>query len=204
MINLLVVGDGPRDQSALPILIGQLLGCEIQSRYDDLHEIRYLKGKGDIHARKVKYLSRRACADRFDGLAVVVDTDKSPRREKLKNLRKGRKEDREKNPPFPTALGEAKPHFDVWLLDEPVAIREALGFSADFDNVNAVKVEYPKDELSKLVESSEFEFDQVSDALGAIAKRISLQRCVHPKDTGLAAFAEDLDAEIKPVTGIVD
>lgn len=197
-MSILVVGDGPRDQSALPNLVCAILGLNVDSRYDDWHHVRYLRGKGTIHARKLKYLTRRARADDFTALVIVVDTDKLPPREKLRDLRDGRADDRQKSPPLPTALGEANPHFDVWLLDDPVAVRQALGYPKDTRVPNAAKVDNPKDELSKLVEQGPKDFSQVSDALGEIARRISLERCVHRKETGFASFQNDVSHEINP------
>ena len=198
-MSILVVGDGPRDQSALPNLVCAILGTNVESRYDDWHHVSYLRGKGSIYARKVKYLTRRARVDNFAALAIVVDTDNSSPRVKWRELRNGRDDDRQKNPPFPTALGEANPHFDVWLLDDKVAVCEALELSSDSDVPNAVKVDYPKNDLSKLVEQSPADFSQVSDALGEIAARISSKRCGHSKDTGFATFEKEVCDEIKPV-----
>jgi hypothetical protein len=196
-MSILVVGDGPRDESALPSLVCVILGCPIESRYDDWHHVTYLRGKGSIYARKLKYLTRRARADGFAALAVVVDTDKSPPRDKLRALRAGREDDRLNHPPFPTALGEANPHFDIWLLDDPVAVRSALRLSTDFEVPNARKVDYPKDTLSELVACSGIEFSEVSDALGAIARQLSSERCIHRNETGFAVFERDVRYEIK-------
>jgi len=197
-MSVLAVGDGPRDQSALPNLVCGILGANVETRYDDWHQVRHLRGKGSVYARKTKYLTRRARADGFAALAIVVDTDKSSPREKLRALRAGRDEDRQNNPPFPTALGEANPHFDVWLLDDAVAVCKALGLAGDFEVPNAIKVDYPKDDLSGLVEQSPIGFSQVSDALGEIARHVSSDRCVHRKETGFATFAKDVCDEIKP------
>ena len=41
-------------------------------------------------------------------------------------LREARERDRMERPPFPTAFGEADPHGEAWLLDDPTAIRDAL------------------------------------------------------------------------------
>lgn len=198
-MKLLAVGDGPRDQRALPILVCKILDAELETRYDDWHQVRVRKQRGTIYARKLKYLTRRAQADGFAALAVVVDRDKSPARQKLRELRTGRDEDRQNQPPFPTAVGEASPHFDVWLLDDAVAIRDALELPADVPIPNAPKSDYPKDSLSELIERSAIDFADVSDALGEIARRLSTSRCAHRKVTGFAAFEKEVLDEIKPV-----
>lgn len=195
---ILVVGDGPRDQSALPNLVCRILEANVDTEYNDWHDIRYLKGKGSIYARKLKYLTRRARADDFVALAIVVDTDKSQRKDKLRELREGREDDRQQNPPFPTAVGEANPHFDVWLLDDAVAVRDALGLAGDCQIPNAIKIDNPKAALTELINQSEIEFEHVSDALAEIAQRLTVNRCVHHKETGFGDFEQDVRDEIKP------
>jgi len=197
-MSVLVVGDGPRDQTALPILVCRILDTETETRYDDWHRVRVYRQKGTIYARKVKYLTRRARADGFVALAIVVDMDKASPRDKLRALRHGREEDRQNNPPLPTALGEANPHFDVWLLDDAVAVREALQLPGDSLVPNAIKTAYPKDTLSDLIERSQIASQPVSEALGEIARRLVPKRCVHGKETGFFAFAEDVRHEISP------
>ncbi len=197
-MSVLVVGDGPRDQTALPVLVCRILNKETETRYDDWHRVRVYRQKGTIYARKLKYLTRRARADGFAGLAIVVDADKAPPRQKLRALRHGRDEERQNNPPFPTALGEATPHFDVWLLDDAVAIREALRLAPGFPVPSAAKADYPKDTLSELIERSDVASLSVSDALGEIARHLVPERCVHGHETGFDTFAEDVGHEIGP------
>jgi hypothetical protein len=197
-MSILVVGDGSRDQTALPNLVCRILDASVESRFDDWHQVRVRAQRGTIYARKLKYLTRRARADSFAALAIVVDTDKSSARDKLRQLRAGRDEDRQELPPFPTALGEANPHFDVWLLDDSVAVRTALGLARDCHVPNAVKTDYPKDTLTELIEQSTVDFAQISDALGEIARHLSSERCVHCKETGFATFEKDVCDEIKP------
>lgn len=198
-MSILVIGDGPRDQVALPVLICRILDANTATRYDDWHRVRVYHQKGTIYARKLKYLTRRARADGFIALAIVVDTDKAPPRDRLRDLRRGREEDRQGNPPFPTALGEANPHFDVWLLDDTVAVREALQLAADFHVPNAAKAAYPKDALSELIQHSQMTSLPVSEIVGEIARHLVPERCVHRKETGFFTFIKDVGDEIGPV-----
>jgi hypothetical protein len=165
-MSILVVGDGPRDQLALPEIVRNLLGLKVVTRYDDLHKVIYLKEKGSANVRKVKYLTRRARSNGFLVLAIVVDRDKCRRRERLGDLHEGRDEVRRSSPPFPTALGEADPHFDVWLLDDVVAVREGLGLSGDVEVPNAVSVVSPKEILAKLIRECPRNHTEASDFLG--------------------------------------
>ena len=200
-MRILVVGDGPRDQHALPNLVRAILKSDVEARYDDWHRVTYLRGKGSIYARKVKYLARRARVDGFSALAIVTDTDKSLARDKLRQLRAGRDEDRQTNPPFPTALGEANPHFDVWLLDDAVAVRNGLRLPSETPIPNSAKSSDPKNDLNLLIAGSPRESDDFALVLGDIASHLKVDRCPHRKENGLATFESDVHDEIRPALG---
>lgn len=196
-MSILVVGDGPRDAVALPDVVLNLLGLDVPTVYSNWHHVSYLKGRGSAYTRKLKYLTRRALDRGCGGLAVVVDADKSPRREKLRELHRGRDEDRSSNPAFPTALGEAIPHFDAWLLDDPVAVRKGLNFGGDVEVPNAVKVDSPKKVLSKLIRACPLDDTDDSEILGEVARCLCRKRCVHAKKTGFENFCNEVDVELK-------
>jgi len=202
-MNILIVGDGPRDREALPVLVCKILGAEVATRFD-VWRVRVRGEKGTIYARRVKYFTRRARAAGFAALAVVVDKDKAPAGEKLRQLRAGRDEDRQNNPCLPTALGEANPHFDVWLLDDEKAVRETLQLPREKNMPNPVRVTSPKQALSELIEEategrSELEKRPVSEIMGSIAERLEIGRCNHAGQTGFSAFVDDVRREIGPV-----
>ena len=197
-MSILVVGDGPRDAVALPNVVLNLLGLEVPTEYSNWHNVSYLKGKGSAYKRKVKYLTRRALGRGCAALAIVVDADNAPRREKLRELYRGRDEDRSSNPAFPTALGEAIPHFDTWLLDDSVAVRKGLNLGGDVEVPNAVKVGSPKEVLSRLIVGCPLDNAEVSEILGEIARCLCVKRCGHAKEIGLEGFSKEVDVEIRP------
>lgn len=196
---ILVIGDGPRDSVALPNIVLRLLGEPTQFQFEDWHNYSHLqgRGRGTIYSKKVKYFTRLAKDLNCFALVVVSDTDKAKKfGEKLRELRQGREEDRRNCPAFPTALGEANPHFDVWLLDDAHAVTLAL--SCEPDAVPNVRdCPSPKDTLNELIAKSNISGGP-SDILGAIAANIVLSRCSHAKETGLAAFAEEIRSELRP------
>jgi len=195
-MRILIVGDGPRDAIALPALVCAILGCDLDSRFDDIHKIRHLHGIGSARTRKLLYLIRRAKSEKFDGLVVVEDSDKDPARKRLKELQAGRKTDRDSNPLFPTALGEANPHLDVWFLDDEKAIRDGFGLPVDTKVINSQKSDNPRDDVTALHNRSESSELPIAKAIGRVARLLSPSRCLHKKETGLKAFVADLVIEI--------
>lgn len=195
---ILVVGDGPRDSAALPALVLRMLSNRVPFQFVDWHNYTHLigRGKGTIYSKKVKYFTRVAKDRDCLGLVVVTDTDRGKHGEKLQELRKGRSEEREKNVPFPTALGEANPHFDVWLLDDSHAV--AITLSLPPNRIpNIRNCSSPKDSLTKLIEEARLSAD-LSDSLRKIAEVVEPSRCVHSKETGFHEFTFEVRVELVP------
>jgi hypothetical protein len=122
MIHVHLVVDGPRDAATLPKMVSKILQTEFKTTAKHWADIR-LHGRSG-YVRKVRFATRQARDLSADGLVAVVHSDKDPKR--IGELRKGRDEERIATPPFPTALGQAVPQGEAWLLDDPKAIREAL------------------------------------------------------------------------------
>jgi hypothetical protein len=195
---ILVVGDGPRDSVALPILVQKLLNKKVPFLFVDWHNYSHLvgKGKGTIYSKKVKYFTRVAKDRVCFALVVVTDSDRQEYGEKLSQLKDGRNEERQSNAPFPTALGEAHPHFDVWLLDDCHAVATALSLPpSKIPNIR--KCQSPKDSLTELVDESDVVGD-VSDSLARIAEVVELNRCPHSRETGYHDFSLELKNELGP------
>ncbi|HEV7224363.1 MAG TPA: hypothetical protein VGN42_16760 [Pirellulales bacterium] len=124
MIHLFFVGDGPRDGATLPPLVERILGAEVSVTFREWRPL-HLRGKGG-YGGKLQFIIRAARDAGASGLVAVVDRDKDPRRRRLRDLAAGRAGDRASAPPFPTALGEAVPHVEAWLLDDLAAVRQSL------------------------------------------------------------------------------
>ena len=195
---ILVIGDGPRDSIALPKLVQHLMRKQTKWQYEDWHTRSHLfgRGKGTVYTKKVKYFTRLA-KDRDCVALVVSDTDRAPYGEKLRQLRTGRDEDRQIHPPFPTAIGEANPHFDVWLLDDAHAVKTVVGCSSSAVP-NIRNCTSPKDILTNLVVESDIE-SELSVVLGLIVDEFDVSRCNHDNETGLEEFAEEVRIELQHV-----
>jgi hypothetical protein len=192
MIHLLLAADGPRDEAVIPHLVEGILKTNVQSEFRAWRTIRV---GGD--ARKLRYMIRVARDQRLCGLLAVVDRDRAPKGARLKKLRDGLEADRQKYSPFPTALGEADPHGEAWLIDDEKAVRQALKLSPHHPVPTGAQD--PKSELGKLIDASELEFESILVPLAEIAKALDPTRCNHARKNGFEAFACDVKAELGPL-----
>ena len=192
MIHLYFVGDGERDAKMLPRLVERILETSVNettTAWARLHK----KGRR-TYGRKLVFAIRQAIAGGADGLVVVVDRDEAPARMNLRQLQMARDEDRE-SVLFPAALGEANPHIDAWILDDPVALRRTLNLPNDTQIPTVRKSKYPKDIINEFVELSPRP-EPLLNVLADIARQIDTGRCVHKKETGFEAFEKDVAAEL--------
>lgn len=130
MIFVLLFGDGPRDAAMIPPLLESLLGVRVRVEFTAWARLHH-QGSRSGYQRKLLFAMRQAQDKRANGMVATVDVDSDRRREKLRELQEARDKARQKDPPFPTVLGEASPHAEAWLLDDPVAVRRALRLSGN-------------------------------------------------------------------------
>lgn len=197
MIQLHFVGDGARDHATVPHIVAAILQCKVNASTESWAR---LHGAGRGYGKKLHYAVAQARDGGAVGLVATIDRDKDHRGERMKSLHDARARSREKNAPFPTALGEAIPHGEAWLLDDSVAIRQALGLPDSQSIPVVTSVSSPKTELSALQSTSTREAEREIDVLGDIARRLVPERCVHEKETGFRAFRREIEAELRPLT----
>ena len=196
MIKLFFVGDGPRDEAVVPHLVAKILALDaLQSGFSPWASL-HKKSKG--YARKLRFAIRQARDQNALGLVATVDSDESGRSGRLNQLRDGRDEDRQSAPPFPTALGEAIPHLEAWLIDDPVAVCAALHLAADATVLTVRQTKDPKSTINEL-SRHRADFENVVDALEQIARRVEPSRCAHEAETGFKAFVADVKHELSPL-----
>lgn len=196
MMHLYFVGDGPRDEAAVPRLVERVLGAEVDTEFSAWVRLHARSGYG----RKLRYAIRRARDRNRKGVVATVDSDKAPPRERLRELRQARDDDRATSAPLPTALGEAVPHLEAWLLDDPVAVREALGLDPNESVPTIRKAKHPKTAINSLIEKSSDD-RSVLDHLSEIARQCNPDRCRHASETGFKSFADDVNTELGPLAG---
>jgi len=116
----------------------------------------------------------------------------------LSDLKAARERDRTAGHNTPAALGEAIPHLEAWLIDDPVAVRGALKLEPATDIRSPTKIKSPKDELNKLHRDCVSELSLL-ELLESVAANLDPKRCNHQKDTGFDSFAGDVKAELGPL-----
>jgi hypothetical protein len=157
-------------------------------------------GRG--YARKLRYALRQARDIEAEGLVATVDADAEKKRgTRLRKMKEVRKKDRERAnlPVLPTALGEAVPHGEAWLLDDPVAVRRVLNLSEDERVPTIKRAKNPKKALHDLLAQSERAEDRPLAVWAEIAREVDPERCKHAKGTGFGAFINDVHEELDPL-----
>ncbi|MCC7291945.1 MAG: hypothetical protein IT449_07790 [Phycisphaerales bacterium] len=204
MIRIQILGEGSRDEAAAPPLVENLLGRRISAAFTawSSPSIQRFHQKGlSKLGRRLLYVLARASADGVQGVVAIIDGDQLEG-ERLAALKAGRRRHREKYPPIPTALGCAIPHFEAWLIDDPVAVREVLRLPADCEVSSPTRTSSPKLVLHALFTGSPRASEDLELAvLPEIARRFQLERCNQRNHTGLADFAKDLRAAFREVIG---
>ena len=191
-LRLFFVGDGERDAETVPRLVERILGTDVDGETDKWARLHGGKGYG----RKLRYAIRQAKAQGLHGLVVTLDRDKTPRSERLGKLKEAREADRHLDVFVPTAVGEARPHGEAWLLDDQAAVREALGLPSDTDVPTGKSVKNPKKELHKLLKQSPRRKERPLVVFPEIATLVELPRCPHAEQTGFKDFSEEVVREL--------
>lgn len=192
-MKVLIVADGPRDEASLPPLIETILGRKISVEFESWVRIHH-RGSGRGYDRKLRFSIAHARSRGMNGLVAVVDRDKDRAGHREHDLKTTRDIERQSGRQFSIALGVANPHVDVWLLDDPIAVRQGLGLNSDAEIISIRRTKQPKDELDKLIKPNVV--PQIVDALKAIAERVDPNRCAHANETGFASFADDCRREL--------
>ena len=196
-MHLLFIGDAKRDAVTVPRLVERILGVSVNEETRDwprLHE-----AKDGIH-RKLKYMIRLAQDRRVQGLVATLDHDKEKkRRARLHAMQEVRENERTQGNQLPMALGKAIPHGEAWLLDDRVAVREALGLPADAQIPTVRKAKDPKKALEQLLADSKRADGLPRAVWPDIARNVDPKRCAHSKLTGFKAFADDVRSELGPL-----
>jgi len=196
MISIYLIGDGPRDQYSIPPLLETITGDSLQVRFTTWKELRLQRGSGYFRKLMLALIQARDFGD--DAVVAVIDQDMQPHSQGLRAMREARSKDRQSFAPLPTAVGEAIPHGEAWLLDDPHGVRLALRLASSETIASLSQCEYPKTEIDRLIDLSSFSDQDKLENLARIAREINPRRCQHPKVTGLHQFVEEVNEELKP------
>ena len=192
MITIHIVGDGPRDEATVPLLAARILGIRIDATFKAWSAFR-----AGPPERRLKYAARQALDAGVPRLIVTVDTDKDAFGEKLKKLRHARSQDTNCNGLVQIALGEAVPHAEAWLLDDQVAVREALHLPLGTDIPSTRNEKDPKQALEDLRRIGDRGGDPILEVLADIARRLDPVRCSRAQHTGFHSFQQELETAFR-------
>lgn len=203
MRTLTIIGDGERDKVTVPALVRGVVGDDFGCTADCWQDIRLHTGEKKIrgyvlkgYGSKLLYSLQRARSRKLDGVVATIDADKDRHRERLSDMKNAREADRSQRPPLPCAVGEARPHNEAWLLDDPVAVRKGLGLPASAAVPSVANCPSPKTILEALHAASPRADDRPLVVWGDIAARVRPERCGGRERTGFQAFTSDLRAEL--------
>lgn len=197
-MRILFVGDGERDAVTIPPIVHRILKTSIESSCNSWAR---LHGSGKGYKSKLLYALAKARSGGMSGLVATIDRDTADKGERLKRLKAARKTDRSKRAPLPTALGEADPHCEAWLLDDESAVRDALALAPVTPVPTVGRTSNPKDELDLLIASSPVADQGRLTLLGRIAEKVDPNRCLNAKTTGFRAFVKDIKDEFRASGG---
>ena len=197
-MKLLFVADGLLDGVTVPRLVEGILQVTVEEEtvgWARLHQ----RGSGSGYGRKLRFAIRQARDGRLEGVVATVDVDRERRGRRLQELQTARAEDRAASPHLPVALGEADPELEAWLLDDPVAVREALGLEQDQAVPTVRKAKNPKKTLEHLLTQGPRSSERPLHVWPNIAQLLEPSRCRHAKETGFADFQNDVRGELGPL-----
>lgn len=188
------VGDGELDRVVVPHLVERIIGRRHEVRFVAWKEIRGNKPSHG-YGRKLRYAILDAKEQGEQGVVATLDRDRAEPRAKLHELQSARNGLREQGHHIPVALGEANPHLEAWLIDEPTAVRAALQLEKSATVPNWRKSKYPKDELGLLLSQSTRSHERPSEVWPDIARAVVTDQMLHPQETGWQDFEADIRAE---------
>lgn len=196
-MKMRILGDGHRDEAMLPPLLRSILEVELDCKFTAWHSVRLRKGGYD---RKLSFVMRQIRDTRAHWrLVAVVDADNSPRDSRLNKLKTIREKERQKeNIQIPTALGEAFPHGEAWLLDDSEAVKKGLTLGAEHKVPTATRSS-PKKTLQELLASSPRADEKPVKVWADIAGYVRLQSCRAPQKTGFGPFRQEVLREFTPI-----
>lgn len=191
-MKLLLYADGRRDKVTVPRFLSTLLDDHVAANFSAWKNIR-VHGRG--YGKKLAYGMRQAGSrPDLEGLVAVIDRDKDKKRIRWSSLAAERENQRANGINVRTALGEAVPHGEAWLLDDAEAVKSALALKPTH-KIPASSRGSAKAILETLHSQSPHADRRVLEMWGSIAQQVRLERCRAPQKTGFKAFADDVKRE---------
>ncbi len=193
MTDVLLVSEGPNDRAVIPVIIEKATNQKFEFSYMPWTELRRHRITG--FEAKLGLALAVARLNSHLGLVGVVDADDQPK-VRIAALRRAKEKDRQKLDleRLPTALGEANPELEAWLLDDHEAVKKALALPAQTKIPSPFECKDVKISLDELISKSARNENR-TERLCEIAKSIEFDKCRNSKATGLQSFVDDLKNE---------
>lgn len=190
MRSILYVSDGERDRRMLPPIVRKVIGEHDLVDFRAWHDIQlqgsFGRAKTTGYGRKLSFMIAAAARDDHS-LIATVDRDRAGS-ERLRELKQARGD----IPPVAVAVGEAIPHGEAWLVDDLVPLRTHLGLDPHAPRPD---LKDPKASLHALIR--EADRSDVLEIIESIAEDLAIERCQMARETGLAAFVDDLKDQFR-------
>jgi hypothetical protein len=176
----------------LPALVQNILDRDVRVNNEgqEIAAWARLNGASRGYGARLLFALLQAQDRNAQGVVAVIDSDKHGQ-DRFKDLKSGRATHREKHPPIPTALGCAEPHCEAWLLDSQ-AVMKVLDLGAMITYSNQT----PKGTIDRLIRESRRREEPVADLQGEIAGCVTPEQCKDAQESGLMAFAKELNTEL--------
>ena len=185
---------------ALPRLIHRLLSEPRNVSYtcQAFKTVRAIHGRGRKFAKKTTVAVRRAKQEGFAAIAIVIDRDRRPDRERIGALQEGRTAVDGPSYP-PCALGVAVETFDAWMIADGTAVGAAGGDSTrshpspeEMDGKEGTD-RHPKDRAVSL-----FGAGNLGDSYASAASNVDLELLARHCSRGFKPFADEVRDRIGP------
>lgn len=192
----------PDSLPSLPRLVQRLLEYPQEVAYTcrRFKDVPAVHTRGQKFAKKVIRAIRQAKRDGFTALAIVIDRDGKPDRERIHALRGGRDALPAQEYP-PCAVGTPVEAFDAWMIVDPKAVQGAGGdhrqCHAHPEKLNGKEEtgRHPKDIAGAIFGGKR----GLGSKYAAVAEKVDLGLLGRKCPKGFAPFAKEVQTRILPV-----
>jgi len=199
-LRISVVGEGPRDygkgqdeKGALVLIVERILDCPAGVDFVGRPLPTMHNKRGGIE-RRVK-LALVAAAERADdGIAIVVDNDRSPPSERINSMRRGAASAASA---VPCALGLAKEAFEAWMIADEKTLGLVLKLPGPARTQRSPEtIPDPKQRLNEIAGRR-----VTGCKLAKVAEEVDLDRLAKRCKRGFGRFKQAVIQNLRPVIG---
>ena len=181
-MRVLVVGEGPHEERALPVLVRRLHPAVTETPFDYVRNGRRVHGKGAGLFKKAVGWMLDAAIRHCDALVFLTDEDGDHSR-----LRQMDEAQQWRGSDIPRACGVAIRTFDAWFLADETALQVVLGGRVD-RQPDPEQTTDPKARCKGLLEQSS-QVNSLGDLYGQVAQRTAIDTLSARCPKGFAPFA---------------